>query len=234
VDNQNYCRDRKPSSLFIFSVLCSILVIILFACAPSKANVPSKSDAVPASPVTASPVTLNIANARMSLNGLTSFQWNFLAYNPQSDALYFEGTYLQTNQACQVSAYNGKEKESGVAGYQLLRIGQQQWLGNKGIWVPQKWTDSSYYAEPFYIWTQVGGIGEGSLASSGTQIIGGIHCNKYLFHDIKSDLTLFASVDSGLPIRLEYSTRGTAGQALSEIWEMSHINDPSNVIKPPP
>jgi hypothetical protein len=191
------------------------------------------------SPISEFPKKLHIDDARMSLNGLSSFRWNH--WIKIANGVYCEGTFSQLNQACHIAVYDNKGKEAGTPSFECLKIGQEQWVGKGEIWTPYKWTDDSYYAEPFYIWYMLGNFEKGNLMANREKTINGKSCNEYLFlwqgindqgDAIKQELHLFASTDSGLPMYLEFLASGARASA-SLSWELSNIDDPSNIIEPP-
>jgi hypothetical protein len=190
-------------------------------------------------PISQFPDKLHIDDARMSLNGLSTFQWNHLV--KIAEGLYCEGTFSQLDQACHVAVYDNTGKEAGTPDFECLKIGQEQWLGKEETWTPYNWTVDSYYAEPFYVWEMFGKFEEGNLMVNREKTINGISCNEYLFSwqgindqgdAIKQELHLFAGTDSALPMYLEFLASG-AGYAASLTWELSHIDDPLNIIEPP-
>lgn len=207
-------------------------------------------DNVIKSPISEFPKKLHLDDARMSLNGLSSFQWTYwpksrLEGSTEISDLFFEGTWMQINQACHVSVSNIKGEQPVV---DFLQVGQEQWermLVVEGLgWAANKWTEKYYLGEPFHIWGAYKELAdkEGNLVAEKTTVVNGINCNEYLFQGTKMnklgeqmilELRVYASADAGLPMRLGGLTTGPRGFFFSDVWELSHINDPANIIEPP-
>ena len=152
---------------------------------------------------------------------------------------------MQINQACHVSVSNIKGEQPVV---DFLQVGQEQWermLVVEGLgWAANKWTEKYYLGEPFHIWGAYKELAdkEGNLVAEKTTVVNGINCNEYLFQGTKMnklgeqmilELRVYASADAGLPMRLGGLTTGPRGFFFSDVWELSHINDPANIIEPP-
>jgi hypothetical protein len=195
---------------------------------------------------------LNFDDARMSLNGLSSFQWTYWSEIRQENStgiteLYYQGKYTQVNQAFHVIASIGREEGPAV---QFLQVGPNRWIGDAEgeTWIDENVAKLSgdspfnYLAEPFSIWNLYKEVEkEGNMTNSTPILINGQNCNEYLFlgkrtNDkgelISLELKIYFNLETGLPVRVEGSSI-KSGAYLHDIWDISHINDPNNTVNPP-
>lgn len=198
-----------------------------------------------APPTSAMPERLHMDDARMALNRLASFQ--YVTNAEIKDSTYnVKGVYVQANQAWRAEwRWKPEDAEPFL---KLASIGDQAWLavGKSTTWLPSALLPDSKQmvddASPFANWPS-SSFQEGILQPGSKRAVSGLVCNEYIFtasattkRGNKADFQarLCVTADSLIPLRLETSISVTAEGFRSLITrELSHLNDPSNVVEPP-
>lgn len=205
-------------------------------------------------PISGQPETLHIDDARMALNGLSSFRWTAsvsLVPGQSSSSLQafdwaMEGTYVLENSAFRSSVWLTATVDMPPT-FRCWAIGHSHWIALPSS--DQVFRDG-FGADtpcrpgaPYYNWETPPALGEARRVEAGRTTINGELCDKYQFTlQVKNpqgnltghELMLFVTSDTRVPMRLEDVIRVQAdGTTVTQIWEISHINDPANVVEPP-
>jgi hypothetical protein len=205
-------------------------------------------------PVTELPEKLYIDEARMALNGVSSFQFRrtfegAIPGEAGSEVFWVSaGTYVQSVLAWRASVWFSAENASGTPATELLTVGERKWqaAGGTETWFPSfmKREEMDMYSA-FGSWTYWGDTDKpGRLLVGEARTIDGVPCRVYSFpyegqmtsgEPVTGERFLFLAVDSLVPMGLE--TRLLVGPeefpALVDTLELSHIDDPGNVVEAP-
>ena len=216
----------------------------------SHFNAPANAIAAPTADF---PERLHAADARMALNSLASFQWTASSqWEPKPDteaegfAYTYRGTYVQATQAWR--AFVWEEDADGAPILKGMRIGERRWVGGGGdeaawIPVPPSTPDDAVLenADPFSFWRQwVAMTGVGELVARDARTVDGRRCHDYVIlterindqGTVQQETHLFAAADTGVPMRAESVFRAPQG-TLTLTWELSHVDDPGNLVEAP-
>lgn len=195
---------------------------------------------------------LHSDDARMALNGLASFQWTKClewepgSTAPQSLAKPFvhcsKGTWVQSDQVFKVSVWND-EALTGVPWGRFLCRGQDCWqsIGREdAAWWPleSESLTAATMTGPWWPWLLAANAHQfGSLVPDGATTVGGQRCSEYLYSweedENKYELRLSVLLDSRLPLRAHLVRSGAQG-TMDDATELHNLDDPANVVEPPP
>jgi hypothetical protein len=202
-----------------------------------------------APPVSEMPEKLYLDDARMALNGLSSFRYVTDVEMGDKDGLTtyrVEGVYLQASQAWQA---NWKWKpEDAQAIVEFLSIGGEAWMD----WTPtdgvKTWLPSVFFGEaesmlkdagPFANWPGASALPPAVLQPGSARTIAGVECQEYTssakvqgdqgtIYDLQ--VRLCVTADHVIPLRL-VSTAVSDDFRFVITRELSHLDDPANVVE---
>jgi hypothetical protein len=184
------------------------------------------------------PQELSFDDARMALNGLSSFRYLTTAEfeaEGNATAIHCEGVCVQGNQAWRASCRVGIEEQALL---ELYSLGDQTWWGVEG---GQGWLRVAgsivedrvaVEAAPFWLWSDAPYWEIGTLLPEPMQSIAGVRCYEYLFASEDAQLHLCVIPGGMVPLRMEFSAAGESHRVLIT-REFTHFDDPSNVVEPP-
>jgi len=207
------------------------------------------------SPLTEFPDRLHIDEARMALNGLTSFQWTATIHwvpgpGAQSDPGFFwtfRGVCVQTAPAWRADLWMN-EAATGAPDLRFMQVGARKWTALGAAdqpWLVALPSMEKQFREPqpFYTWRQMQHVSLGSLVARNAQTLDGRPCHEYRFtarfqNDqgqwLSQEVRLYATADAGLPLAVETTARSEAtGDVITLTWTLSHVDDPANQVSPP-
>jgi len=200
-------------------------------------------------PTSEMPEKLHIDDARMALNGLSNFRYRTtqeFTDTRKAFAYYSEGLYVQLNQAWRAK-FGEIGEEPFVEFLFHPSIGETLLKGgDMTMWFPVSWDEASEEmardSAPFAFWPdppqehRVGVLQPGS-----TRTVAGLECNEYLFTwtgssdygEAEVQVRLCVTPEEMIPLRVHGIASLEDGTRLVRTLELSHINDPTNVVEPP-
>ena len=130
----------------------------------------------------------------------------------------------------------------GTPGVRAMRVADQTWsaLGaDDRPWFPVSADDAVVErADPWRAWRDLLPVEYGNVVRARSRTIDSVACSEYLFAvewqtnlgKTTSEIRLFVA-ENGLPMRLEAAVR--ASTVFTTTWQLSHINDPANIVRAP-
>jgi hypothetical protein len=199
-------------------------------------------------PTSGTPDRLNLDDARMALNGLDSFRYATTAElgDTKSKSTYFiNGVYKGTSQDWQADWRFKRDQDK--PDFVWANVAGKTWGKIDGtiMWLPVG-DDKDFLtmvddANPFAMWPNYPNLRTGIRQTGTTQTVGDQKCQEYLFTaqltsaqggQADYQLRLCVTMDSRIPLRMAVKlTSGTFG--LNFMRELSHLNDPANVVESP-
>jgi len=205
-------------------------------------NDPNNMFALPASEM---PLKLHLDDARMALDGLSSFRYvttEEIVTADKTGNYRMEGVYVQVNQAWQADFRNKPEDPEPLL--QFWSMGGQTWqrLAVTHMWFLSADGDSLVKgAAPFGNWPnqpkpQLAVL---DLEPGSSRSIAGMSCQDYVSegvvqsdegYDVESQVRLCVTPNQSIPLRMELSMTG-GGVRVHIVRELSHLDDPANVVE---
>ena len=234
--------NKRKSPYLNFVVMVVVLFLITCNLLPTPTTeTPHK---------TLTPETLqkiDIIEAYDAINSLSSFQYtttinSVSSEEPEETSIVYEGVYVSTNYSWRTDLWVSDQGEKKMT-IQFYSTGNQTWWKLIGLtdWTTEPFPflnleEMAKAASPFALWPEFLRFFQvGILQSGGMKTISGLECYEYKFLpvDISDTIELRMCMTSEtVPLRMEFSA-WVGAESTHVIQELSHINDPTNVVEPP-